>query len=131
LGHSDYLEQAIAHLQAAIAERLTAVEEAVALRQTVPAVGPTAAATIVSEIGADRSRFPSAKHRASWAGLCPGNHESAGKRLSGKTTKRDKYLRTVLCEVAWGVARSPGTGTGMPNITGSPGVAGRHAPSWR
>jgi transposase len=109
LGHIDYLEQTIAQLQDAIAERLAAVEEAVALLQTVPAVGPTAAATIVSEIGADMSRFPSAKHLASWAGLCPGNHESAGKRLSGKTTKGDKYLRTVLCEVAWGVARSPGT----------------------
>lgn len=109
LGHIDYLEQTIATLQQAIAERLAEVEEAVALLQTVPAVGPTAAATIVSEIGADMSRFPSAKHLASWAGLCPGNHESAGKRLSGKTTKGDTYLRTVLCEVAWGVARSPGT----------------------
>lgn len=109
LGHIDYLEQTIATLQQAIAERLAEVEEAVALVQTVPAVGPTAAATIVSEIGADMSRFPSAKHLASWAGLCPGNHESAGKRLSGKTTKGDTYLRTVLCEVAWGVARSPGT----------------------
>lgn len=109
LGHIDYLEQAIATLQQAIAERLAEVEEAVALVQTVPAVGPTAAATIVSEIGADMSRFPSAKHLAAWAGLCPGNHESAGKRLSGKTTKGDTYLRTVLCEVAWGVARSPGT----------------------
>jgi transposase len=93
----------------AIGDRLAEVAEAVALLQTVPAVGRIAAVTSVSEIGADMPGFPSAKHLASWAGLCPGNRESAGKRLSGKTTTGDKYLRTVLCEVAWGVARSPGT----------------------
>jgi transposase len=90
LGHSDYLEQALAHLQVAIGERLAEVEEAVERLQTVPAVGRIAAVTIVSEIGVDRSRFPSAKHLASWAGLCPGNRERAGKRLSGKTPKGDQ-----------------------------------------
>jgi len=63
------------------------VVEAVRLLQTIPGVGPRAAEAIVSEVGVDMSRFPSDSHLASWAGMCPGNHESAGKRLSGKTNK--------------------------------------------
>jgi transposase len=54
-------------------------------------------------------RFPSDKHLASWAGVCPGNHESAGKRLSGKTTPGHSYLRAVLCELAWVGAHTKGT----------------------
>ncbi len=56
-----------------------------------------------------RQRFPSAKHLASWAGVCPGNKQSGGKRLSGKTTKGDVWLRAVLSEVAWANARSKTT----------------------
>jgi transposase len=109
LAHMDFLEQSIAHVLIAIAQQLEPQAEAIQLLQTIPAIGPTAAATIIAEIGVDMSRFPSAKHLASWAGVCPGNRESGGKRLSGKTTKGDTYLRGVLCEVAWGIARSPGT----------------------
>ena len=75
------------------------------LVQTIPGVQAKAAATIVAEIGIDMSRFPSAKHLASWAGLCPGNKQSGGKRLSGKTTKGNTYLRGVLAEVAWSLSR--------------------------
>lgn len=109
LAHIDFLEHSIAHVLIAIAQQLETQAEAIQLLQTIPAIGPTAAATIIAEIGVDMSRFPSAKHLASWAGVCPGNRESGGKRLSGKTTKGDMYLRGVLCEVAWGIARSPGT----------------------
>jgi transposase len=57
----------------------------------------------------DMSRFPSAKHLASWAGLCPGNKQSGGKRMSGATTQGNKHLKTILCELAANIARMPGT----------------------
>jgi hypothetical protein len=67
------------------------------------------AQVIISEIGTDMSRFPSANHLASWAGLCPGNNESAGKRKSGKTRKGDQWLRRALVEVAWAASRTKET----------------------
>ena len=63
----------------------------------------------MAEIGVDMSRFPTADHLASWAGLCPGNNESAGKRKSGKTRKGDGWLREALVEAAWAAARTKGT----------------------
>jgi transposase len=81
----------------------------VELLQTIPGVSAQAAATIVAEIGVDTSRFPSAKHLASWAGLCPGNRQSGGKRLSGKPTEGNTWLKGALGEVAWVIARSRGT----------------------
>ncbi len=77
--------------------------------QTIPGVGATAAGASVAELGADMGRFPSAKHLASWAGVCPGNKQSGGKRLSGKTTQGNPWLRGMLGEVAWAAARSKGT----------------------
>lgn len=74
--------------------------EAVRLLQTIPGVGSRAAEAIVSEVGVEMSRFPSDSHLASWAGMCPGNHESAGKRLSGKTNKGSTYLRNALIQSA-------------------------------
>jgi transposase len=76
------------------------------LLQSIPAVQATAAATIMAEMGIDMSRFPSAKHLASWAGVCPGNKQSGGKRLSGAITKGDPYLRAVLAEVVWSITRT-------------------------
>ena len=64
---------------------------------------------MVAEMGVDMERFPSHKHLTSWAGACPGNKQSGGKRLSGKTTKGNRWLRAVLGEVAQAIARSPGT----------------------
>lgn len=64
---------------------------------------------VVSEIGVDMSRFPSANHLASWGALCPGNNESAGKRKSGKTRKGNQWLRRVLVEVAWAAFRTKET----------------------
>ncbi len=73
---------------------------AVALLCTIPGISQRAAQGILAEIGRDMTRFPSAAHLASWAGMCPGNHESAGKRLSGKTRKGSPYLRQLLVEAA-------------------------------
>ena len=76
---------------------------------TIPGVGEPTAETIIAEIGVDMSRFPTAGHLASWAGMCPGNNESAGKRKSGKTNKGNPYLRAALVQVAWAASRSKGT----------------------
>jgi len=106
LAHIDFLEQAIAQLHDEIAAALAPFAEAEALLLTIPGVKAVAAAAIIAEIGIDMGRFPSAKHLAAWAGVCPGNKQSGGKRLSGKTTKGDAWLRAVLAEVAWANARS-------------------------
>ena len=109
LAHIDFLEAAIADLHAEIEQALCPFDEAVELLQTIPGIGPVAAAAIVAEIGVDMSRFPSARHLASWAGVCPGNKQSGGKRLSGRTTQGNVWLRGMLGEVAWSIARSKGT----------------------
>jgi len=75
------------------------------LLQTIPGVSKQAAAGILSEIGTDMSPFLSYKHLASWAGVCPGNNESAGKKMSSRVTQGNKYLKTTLIESAWSVTR--------------------------
>jgi transposase len=84
------------------------VEAARRLR-TIPGVGQASAEIIVAEIGTEMGRFPSAAHLASWAGLCPGNDQSAGKRRSGKTTKGSQWLRATLVQVAWAAVHSRAT----------------------
>ncbi len=85
------------------------VSEAVKLLQTIPGIGLRVAEVIVSEIGVDMTRFPTDAHLASWAGLCPGNNESAGKRRSTQTTKGSPYLRAALTQAAWAVAHTKQT----------------------
>src|SRR5262249_43175749 len=87
LSQLDYLEEAMERVSAEIAQRLAAEQEALELLDTIPGVGQRAAEILVAEIGTELTRFPTAKHLASWAGMCPGNRESGGKRLSGKTRK--------------------------------------------
>lgn len=106
LVHLDFLEESIAQLQEQIDQLLPPVEEAVTLLQTIPGIGPVAAQAIIAEVGTDMGRFPSEKHLASWAGVCPGNHQSGGKRLSGKTTKGDTYLRAILGDVVLALTRT-------------------------
>ena len=84
-------------------------DEAVRLLDSIPGINPRAAQAILAEIGTDMSRFPSAKHLASWAGMCSGNHESAGKRLSGKTRKGSPWLRQQLAEAAHAASRTKNT----------------------
>ncbi len=108
------LEAALTRVERRSGEEVAAcpdpfAKEAVELLESIPGVGERTAQTIVAEIGVDMGRFPSAKHVASWAGVCRGNHESAGKRKSGQPTKGSKSLRTVLVESAWAATRAKGT----------------------
>jgi transposase len=105
----EYLDEAIARISAEIDQRLTAEQTAIALLDTIPGVGQRAAEILIAEMGTDMSRFPSAKHLASWAGMCPGNHESGGKRLSGKTRKGNRWLRQILVEIAHVASKTKNT----------------------
>jgi transposase len=110
LAHIDFLDEAIAQVSTEIDQRLSPAEqEAIPQLDTIPGVGPRIAEIILAEVGAEVSHFPSAAHLASWAGMCPGNNESAGKRLSGKTRKGSKWLRTALGEAAQAAGRSEKT----------------------
>ncbi len=106
LQHVDFLEGAIQQVQREIEARLAPFQESMTLLTSVPVVGPLAATVILSEIGTDMERFASDKHLASWAGVCPGNKQSGGKRLAGKSTKGNTALRVILCELAQTIARS-------------------------
>jgi len=79
-------------------------EEALIL--TIPGVNKTSASAIISEIGTNMSQFPTEAHLASWAGMSPGNNESAGVKKSGKIRKGDRYLKAILTEVAWAASRT-------------------------
>jgi transposase len=109
LAHIDFLDERIARVSAEIAERLRSVEEAVDLLDTIPGVGRPTAEALVAELGTDMARFPTPGHLASWAGMCPGNHESAGKRKGGKTRKGSPWLRAALVEAARAAARTKQT----------------------
>ena len=84
----------------------TQIAEAVARWDTVPGVDRIAAWGLVAEMGIDMEQFSSARHAASWGGVCPGNHESAGKRLGGRTRKGNPWLRRILGQSAWAAART-------------------------
>ncbi len=101
LAHVEFLEQALEQLQQEIEQRLSPFEEEMRLLMSIPGVAALSAAAILGEIGTDMSRFPSAKHLASWAAVCPGNKQSGGKRLSGKMRKGNATLRATLAEVVW------------------------------
>jgi transposase len=106
LGHLESLEELIEHLNAEVQERLHPFDEAIDRLDTIPGVGRRTAEILVAEIGLDMTRFPTAAHLASWAGMCPGNNESAGKRKTGKTRKGDVWLRAALIEAAHASGRA-------------------------
>ncbi|MGI9149253.1 MAG: transposase, partial [Chloroflexota bacterium] len=96
----------IEQLSQEIAVRQREHEDALARLQTIPGVGRRTAEVILAEVGTDMSRFPTAGHLASWAGLCPGQNESAGKRRSGRTRKGSPALRDALTEAGCAAART-------------------------
>lgn len=109
LDHYEALEALIGRLGGRIEEALAPHAEAVARLETIPGVGRRVAEVVVAELGMDMGRFPTARHLASWAGMCPGNNESAGRRRSGKTTKGSRWLRTALIQAAHAAGRSKKT----------------------
>ena len=101
LSHLDFLEQEIEKISQEVAARMASVEDVIVRFDAIPGVGRRAAEDILAEIGPDMSRFPTSAHLASWAKVCPGNNESAGKRISGVTGKGNPWLRSTLIEAAW------------------------------
>ena len=109
LDHIDWLDLAICNLDDRIAELTQPWADMLERLQTVPGIGQRTAEVIIAETGADMSRFASSAHLASWAGLCPGHHESGGKRRSGRTRHGNPWLAEALVEAAWSAARSHDT----------------------
>jgi len=102
-------DSAIAEVDTSSTPPTSPLQRAVELLDTIPGVDQVAAWTLVAEIGINMHQFGSASQLAKWAGICPGNNESAGKRLSGKTPKGNIWLRRVLCEAAWAASRTKDT----------------------
>ena len=109
LDQAEGLEQGIQKLEGEIANRVAPFEPLVALWMTVPGIERVAAWSLLAEVGADMDRFPSARHLVSWAGLCPGNNESAGKRKSSRTRKANPWLRGLMTQIAWAAAHTKDT----------------------
>ncbi len=102
----DFLQGKLDTLAEEIDQLLAPYERLLTRLMQIPGIGRLAAATILAEIGTDMSRFPSAKHLASWAGVAPGNKQSGGKRLRASTTKGNTHLRAVLAEVVWVISHT-------------------------
>jgi transposase len=100
LSHIDFLDSHIEELSREVARRLESDNEIIEILDTIPGINRKAAELIVAEIGTDMSRFPSDSHIASWAGLCPGNNESAGKKKNSSTHDGNKHIRAVMVEAA-------------------------------
>jgi transposase len=105
LGQYDALAKALTEIDAEVERDLGPCREAVRLLRSIPGVSDLSAEVIVSEIGTDMRRFPTAAHLVSWAGLCRRNDESAGKRRSNRLRKGAPWLKTTLVQCAWAAAR--------------------------
>ncbi len=106
LAHLDFLDEAIARLSGEIEERIAPFARERDLLMTIPGVQRRTAEVMIAEIGVDMTAFPTPKHLASWAGVCPGNNESGGKRRSGKTRKGSKWLRATLAEASMAATKT-------------------------
>lgn len=108
LKHIDFLDERIEDLDQEVATRLSPFQATLDYLDVIPGVGRKTIEDVLAEIGVDMSRFPTSAHLASWAGICPGNNESAGKRKSGRTRKGSKTLRAALVEAARSIGRTKG-----------------------
>lgn len=99
------LGERLRRIEQEIDRRIAPFEAAVTLWQSIPGMDRVTACNLVAEMGVNMAQFPSAHHLASWAGVCPGHNESAGKRRSGTTRDGNKWLRRALCQAAWAVTR--------------------------
>jgi len=110
LQHLQFLEDQMQQIDQAILAQIqeAGFEEPFQLLQSIPGVQQLAAAAILAEVGPQASVFPSGKHLASWAGVCPGNRESAGKNRSGAIVRGNRWLRTILVECAWAASATKG-----------------------
>jgi transposase len=106
LDHVDQLSVTIEGLDVEVDRVIRPFSEQLQHLLTIPGVGRRTAEVIIAEVGVDMRRFATAGHLASWAGMCPGNHESGGKRRSGRARKGDAALRAALCEAAWAASHS-------------------------
>lgn len=102
------LNERIQRVEEEIENQIRPFEFAVTLWKSIPGISRVTAWSLVSEIGVDMKKFPTAQHLASWAGICPGQNESAGKRLSGRTRDGNRWLRRALCQAAWAASRKKG-----------------------
>ena len=109
LGHIDFLVEEIKEFDEEIQRRLVPYEKEFKDIQSVTGIKGISAASTIAEIGVDMSRFPDEAHISSWAGVCPGNNESAGKKKSGKTRRGNNYLKATLTESAWAASRTKET----------------------
>jgi transposase len=109
LAHVDFLDAAIASVSAEIGARLQPIDAILDRLDAIPGIGRYVAEALLAEIGVEMSRFPTAGHLASWAGMCPGSHESAGRQQSGKTRKGNAWLRAQLVQAAHAAGRTKGT----------------------
>jgi hypothetical protein len=105
----EFLEGQAETLEQEIERRVAAFEEPMRRLLTIPGIDRKTAWTVIAEIGVDLSTFADAKHLASWAGLCPGNRESAGKRMSGRTRKANRYVKRAMCQAAWAASHTKNT----------------------
>jgi len=108
LGHLDELDRRIDEIAQRIAERLPSIasEQRLGRLDAIPGVNRTTIENVIAEIGADMAQFPNEHHLSSWAGMCPGNEESAGKRLRNRTTRKNRWLRRAITEAAWAAGRT-------------------------
>jgi len=109
LDEVEAVERFLGRLEGRIEAVLGPFAAAVGRLTTVPGVDRRTAHAVLAEIGTDMGRFPSDGHLASWAGICPGNHESAGKKRSGRTAPGNPWLKRALVQAAWGAGRTKGT----------------------
>jgi transposase len=106
LDHLEFVQGQIEEIESKINNLLIPYREEIALLDTIPGINENAAASILAEIGFDMSKFPTEHHLSSWAGICPGNNESAGKKKGSRTHKSNRSLKSNLGQVAWGATKS-------------------------